>query len=91
MNYKLYILPKTINEFERQVDLEGATEIELVVEEAGTKKVKIKDVTATADGKAWALVNVGLTNELLVGENISIKNGEEISLPFFNFTRKIRD
>lgn len=91
LNYKLYILPKTINEFERQVDLEGATEIELVVEEAGTKKVKIKDVTATADGKAWALVNVGLTNELLVGENISIKNGEEISLPFFNFTRKIRD
>ncbi len=91
LNYKLYILPHTINEFERQVDLEDATEIELVVEEAGMKKVKIKDVIATADGNAWALVNVGATNELLVGENISIKNGEEISLPFFNFTRKIRD
>ena len=91
LNYKLYILPQAINEFERQVDLENATEIELSVEDMQNNKIKIKDVVATADGKAWALVNVGLTNELLVGENISIKNGEEISLPFFNFTRKIRD
>ena len=91
LNYKLFILPKKINKFESSIDLTGATELEIKVTKHNNHKLKLENVTATAEGSAWALVNAGSTNELLVGENISIKNGEEISLPFFNFTRKIRD
>lgn len=89
LNYKLYILPNKINKFNSIIDLTGATELEIGVTKHSNHKMKINNVTATADGKAWALINCGSTNELLVGENITIKSGEEISLPFFNFTREI--
>lgn len=89
LNYKLYILPNEINEFAHIIDLTNAKQVNFTVTESATNQIKIADITATANGKAWALVNVGTTNELIVGENITIKNGEEVSLPYFTFTRKL--
>lgn len=90
LNYKLYILPNKINEFARNIDLTNATEINISLTKS-SHKIKFDNVTASANGNAWALVNVGTTNELICGENINITNGSEISLPYFTFTRKIRD
>lgn len=89
LNYKLYILPNEINEFAHIVDLTGAKEIDFTMVESGTNQLKISNVTASVDGKAWAIVNVGTTNELIVGENKEIKTNEELSMPYFTFTRQI--
>lgn len=90
LNYKLFILPKKINEFERDIDLTNATELSISLTKS-SHQIKFDNVTATENGYSWALVNVGTTNELICGENINITKGSEISLPYFTFTRKIRD
>lgn len=89
LNYKLYILPSELNEFDRTVDLTNAQEVAIQIEDIAEKKIKIKDVVASVNGKSWALVNVGSVNELLIGENIEIKSNQQITLPYFTFTRKL--
>lgn len=91
LNYKLYVLPHKINEFDKTVDLTGATELSLSVASNGTQRIKIQDVTPNVSGYAWAIVNAGTDNDLVFGENINITDGEEISLPYLTFTRSIRD
>lgn len=90
LNYKLYILPNKINEFNGNIDLTNATEISLSMSKINSHQIKIDDIVASANGKSWALVNVGTTNELICGENTNIIEGNNISLPYFTFTRNIR-
>lgn len=89
LNYKLYILPQELNEFDREIDLTNAHEVAITMKDINSKKFKISNITASVNGKSWALVNAGATNELIVGENVEIKANEELSLPYFTFTRHI--
>lgn len=81
---KLYILPNRLSKFADVVDLTGATLIESY---ENTEKCKISNsqiifdpVSSTAAGKSWALVD-GATNELLIGENVSLAVGQAVPLP----------
>lgn len=81
---KLYILPNRLSKFADVVDLTGATLIESY---ENTEKCKISNsqiifdpVSSTAAGKSWALVD-GATNELLIGENVSLAVGQTVPLP----------
>ena len=81
---KLYVLPNRLSKFADVVDLTGATLIESY---ENTQKCKISNsqiifdpVSSTAAGKSWALVD-GATNELLIGENVSLTVGQAVPLP----------
>ena len=82
---KLYVLPRRISKFADVIDLTGATLIhsfegtsDCYVDSDG--KIKFTPQTTSGAGQAWVLVD-GKTNELLVGENVSMTAGQAVPLP----------
>lgn len=83
---KLYVLPNRISKFEDVIDLTGAT---LILNYEGTEegfvfvlngRIIFDPVLTHVGGKSWALVD-GATNELLIGENTELWDGDYIMLP----------
>ena len=79
---KLYVLPNRISKFADVIDLTGATFVtNITLLNLGvTDKVVFAEQTAPVSGAAWVIVD-GTTNELFVGENTAITEGEAIPLP----------
>lgn len=101
----LYILPKKIGKFDKDIDLTGATLVRNYNDTGTTyvsstsstnvKKITIANETANAKGKAWVIVdnatNKNGKHDLIFGKNIHIKYGDTISMPTMSFTHKIFD
>lgn len=93
---KLYVLPKRLNKFAGDVDLDGATFVFDYTFTAGGasgittsgSSLALKPQTATANGAAWAIVD-GKTGELLIGENVEIVSGQPIDLPTLTLKHNI--
>jgi len=54
----------------------------------GFSITNIQPYDVEASGKSWVLVDIN--NELIIGENVEITEGEAIEMPNFVFTRKIQ-
>lgn len=92
MQYEFFILNERINKFESHIKLTNAIKCGKIEVETDNLnyKIKIKDIVANANGKAWAIVQTyNNYNELIIGENIDIKNGDVISMPTFTFKHKL--
>lgn len=86
---KIVILPNKLNKFERFVDLTTAIEVMDQIENytINGNNASIGGFTATTNGEAWAVVtNDG---ELVIGQNLKIKNNDQIPSIEFTFTHKI--
>lgn len=85
LNYKLYLLPKKIDKFARELDLTNAKEIGTVSYEINLdkKQIKIQDVEiGNTGGESWAICN---GNKLMFGKNGSIAPNTTLVLPFITF------
>ena len=97
--WKLYILPKKINKFDKTIDLTGATQLSsnmyadygVGYDAVNYNKIYFNgNPTATDNGKAWAIVReINGKNELIFGRNIDIINNDEIELPTISLVHDI--
>lgn len=98
---KMYVLPTEITKWQTSLDLTDAVLIKdfskdgNIAEgirgsnsETAATYVKIPEQISTANGKSYVLVENG-TNELIFGENMSIKKGDTIPQIIFQFTHDI--
>lgn len=98
---KMYVLPTEITKWQTSLDLTDAVLIKdfskdgNIAEgirgsnsETAATYVKIPEQISTANGKSYVLVENG-TNELILGENMSIKKGDTIPQIIFQFTHDI--
>ncbi len=98
---KMYVLPTEITKWQTSLDLTDAILIKdfskdgNIAEgvrgsnsETAATYVKIPEQISTANGKSYVLVENG-TNELILGENMSIKKGDTIPQIIFQFTHDI--
>lgn len=93
--YKLYALRNKINKFENKIDLTNAEIISTIniSKNYDKQQAKIDDFIApNGDWEAWAIVQTyNGQNELIIGENIEVKGGQLIKMPYFTFKRKITE
>ena len=97
----MYILPNKINKWDKAVDLTNATLVKDFSTDGGINIngrnldpqnqatfVRIPEQVATASGQSYVLVQNG-TNDLVLGENMSITAGDTIPQIIFQFTHNI--
>ena len=98
---KMYVLPNKINKWDKTVDLTNATLVKDFSVDGGidingrnldpqnqVTFVRIPEQVATASGQSYVLVQNG-TNDLVLGENMSITAGDTIPQIIFQFTHNI--
>ena len=87
-NYKLYILGEKVPKFAKFIDISKATEVGSI--SAGTGfdfgVLKINDMTANANGVAWAICQ---DDQLIMAGNVEVVEGEKIVLPTLTFVHKL--
>lgn len=80
---KMYILPRRLYKFANIVDVAGATQVADFSDGEGlaleNKTITFTPIVASVAGQSWAIVDQA-TNELLIGENGNIAEGDEINL-----------
>lgn len=85
LDYKIYVLQEEIPKFTKKIGLEQAIEVNSSINPTTDDyKVRLGSFISNANGKAWAICQ---GDELIVGENMDIENGQEVQLPTFTFTR----
>lgn len=98
---KMYVLPNEITKWQTSLDLTNAVLVKDFSKDGNITQgvrgsnskdsatyIRIPEQISTASGKSYVLVENG-TNELILGENMSIKKGDTIPQIIFQFTHDI--
>ena len=98
---KMYVLPNEITKWQTSLDLTNAVLVKDFSKDGNITQgvrgsnskdsatyIRIPEQISTASGRSYVLVENG-TNELILGENMSIKKGDTIPQIIFQFTHDI--
>lgn len=88
---RLYILPNKVGRFATRIDTQNAAQVIDLDGSIGITPdigIFISPITPNADGAAWAIADMA-TGEILLARNIEVKSGEEMQMPYIDFTHSL--